>query len=159
MKKFLSILMAFVLLIAISFSGVEKASADNSHTINNEVSQKDLETAKIIAEHLIPDPDTKKLIIINEKKLEKSLDEISSDISLGDLKKDLNNANVIITENAEGYNVSAGLCEIALGAMGLWHGITVDSALYILGIASTPLLIAVTAFTGAIYVGGALLCP
>ena len=67
-----------------------------------------------------------------------------------------------MVESNIGYDYApqkAEKCEVALGALGLWYGVQFQTAMLILSVVNTPTLLAITAATGAIWVGGALLCP
>lgn len=160
MRKYLSVLTALALLLAFSFGGVEKSYAQSSQANDDQFSTEDLEVAKVIEEHLAFDQITNTLTIVDEEGLESSLKKISSNVSLADVKKDINNANDVMKEN-NGNNAmqKASACEIGLGVLGLWHGVQFEAAMLILGVATTPALLAITAVTGAIWVGGALMCP
>nr|WP_229704053.1 hypothetical protein [Caldalkalibacillus thermarum] len=121
----------------------------------------------MVAEHLIFDEKANQFLFVNEDQLANALQDISSDVSLEEIKKDIEHVNSVLKNNlelmAQGElqygTMSFSLCSAALSALGLFHGIHMQAAMMILGVATTPALLAITAVTGAIWVGGALMCP
>lgn len=159
-KIVILMMMSFVLLTG----GVGNSFAQGPTYDDNGFTEKDIQISEVIMEHLVFDEKTKLFTLVNENELGKKLQVISSDVSLEEIKKDIENINNAIEDlevEAEGdleYGTYASMCEIALGVLGLYHGVQTQAAMYILGVASTPALIAVTALTGAIWVGGSLMC-
>lgn len=125
----------------------------------NGISEIDLQAAELIQQHLIFNQTTYTFTLQNEEQLASSLQNISSNVSLNDIKTDLINVNQAISNSESNLNQRASGCSIALGLLGLFHGINMQAAMLILGVATTPVLLVITAVTGAIWVGGSLLCP
>lgn len=158
MKKNLSLLMAFVLFLAVSLSGVQGVSANSFEAKKDDVTEKDIQEGKMLEEHLHFDTDNNKFILFDKKGLETSLDDISSTTNVDVLEKDINKINSVIVENEGENQLNASACSIALTLMGLYQGMTVAAAAAVL-VVSAPLVLSATFAVGAVWAGGQLACP
>lgn len=155
-SNYLKVFMVLTLTLAsvvIAFLTPQKAYADAKG-----ITQEDMEIANALEDHLVFEDSG--VSLIDEATLDVKLANIGTDISIADLKADIENAKVELNnQNEDGITTYASACSIALGAMGLYNNISMSAAMLILGVTMTPALLAITAVTGAVWYGGALLCP
>jgi len=160
MRIFHSKLSIILLISVMFFSLVGSAYAQNSLDSNG-MSEEEVLVANLLIEHLVVDENTRLFYFIEEDKLKETLLTVAPNTSFEQIKKDIEQVNRLIEESQQnGPTIQPfSACSTALSIIGLFHGIQMNAAMLILGVATTPALFAITAVTGAIWVGGSLLCP
>ena len=161
MKLFMGKITVVMMTVILLFGGVGSAYAQTPQVDENGMTTEDYYVADLLMEHLVIDEDTQLFHFNNEEASKESLQPTSTNFE--DVKSDIENLNeqlkLVTSEESDGEFSTASGCSAALGLLGLWHGVQMNAAMLILGVVSTPALFAVTTLTGAIWVGGALLCP
>lgn len=158
LKRTLSLLTTFALVLLISLGGLQGVSAA-SFDKNGGFTEKEVQEGKIIAEHLHFDSENHKFVLHNKRGLEISLNTISSATNVDVLEKEIDKINSVIVVNEGEIQPSFSACSLALGLMGLYQGMTVSAAMIAIGVISAPLIYAATLSIGAVWVGGAVFCP
>ncbi|WP_427182078.1 hypothetical protein [Paenibacillus sp. TC-CSREp1] len=144
------------------FSVVGSVYAQNQNTLDaNGMTKEEVFVANLIMEHLKVDSSTGVFYLVNESQLKEDILNKAPNTSYEKIRNDIDQINSLIKEKQkDGPTVQPfSACSTALSLLGLFHGIQMNAAMLILGVATTPVLFAITAVTGAIWVGGSLLCP
>lgn len=159
LKNKFSIIM---LVSAMFFSLVGSTYAQSQNSVDaNGMTKEEVVVANLLIEHLKVDEKTGLFYFVDEAQLKETILNQAPNTSYEQIRKDIDQVNGLIEENQKDGPIIQpyGACSTALSLIGLFHGVQMNLAMLILGVATTPALFAITAITGAIWVGGSLLCP